>query len=129
MLSAIGTTLNSGIVRIYSGSEPTTATATLNGNTQLAEVAFGSVAFGSPISVNASRVITANLMTLDSSADADGTATFFRAFRSDGLTIIWQGSAGEGNELILAGSGTNPYQIRKGSPVSVTSLTVAIRLF
>lgn len=129
MLSAIGTTLNSGIVRIYSGSEPVTATAVLNGNTQLAELAFGSTAFGAPMFVNASRVITANLMISDSSADADGVATFFRAFRSDGSTIIWQGSAGEGNELILAGSGTNPYQIRQGSPVAVVSLTVSIRLF
>lgn len=128
MLSAIGTTLNSGFVRIYSGSEPATATAGLNGNIQLAELSFGPTAFGVPASVNESRVIIANLMTNDSSADANGVATFFRAFRSDG-TVIWQGSAGSGKELILQGSGTNPYQVKQGGPVNVISLTVSISLF
>lgn len=127
MLSAIGATLNSGMLRIYSGTEPSTATAELTDNILLAEMPFGATAFGSPIFVNSSCVITANLITGDSDANSDGIATFFRAIKSDGSTVVWQGAVGE--ELIITGSGANPYQIRKGSPVNVSGLTVSIRLF
>lgn len=129
MLSALGQTLDSGFIRIYSGAEPSTAISPLSGNTLLAELRFGTTAFSAPVPVGSSQIITANLITGDSSADNDGIATFFRAFRNDSETIIWQGSAGDDNELILTSSGSNPYNIVKGGPVNVLSLTVAISLF
>lgn len=129
MLVALGQSLNSGFVRIYSGPEPSTATSTLSGNALLAELRFGATAFAPPVPIGSSRVMTANLMTGDLNADNDGVATFFRAFKSDSETIIWQGSAGDNKELILTGSGSNAYNIVKGGPVNVSSLTVAISLF
>jgi hypothetical protein len=71
-------------------------------------------------------VITANLITADSSADAEGVASFFRAFQSNGTTVIFQGTAGAGAELVMTGPGANPYQVYLGGPVEIQSLTIAM---
>lgn len=122
MLATIATSLNTGYVRIYSGTEPTTANAALSGNTLLAELRFGATAFGAASASGADRVITANAITQDSAADADGTATFFRALQSDGTTVVYQGTAGtSGQQLNL--SATN---IVTGGVVSISSLTITM---
>lgn len=126
LLSGLSTALNGGILRIYSGGEPTTATTTLSGNTLLAELTFSATAFGPPSTSGSNRVITANLITSDTSANAEGIATFFRAFRSDNTTIILQGTAGDSAELVMTGPGSNPYQVYLGGPVDIQSLTVAM---
>lgn len=128
MLVAIGNALNTGYLRIYSGTEPSTAATALSGNTLLSEMRFGSTAFGVPATAGSNRRISANSITADSSADNDGVATFFRALQSDGTTVIVQGSAGAGLELVLTGPGANPYQIYQGGPVTVSSLTITLPL-
>lgn len=122
MLATIATSLNTGYIRIYSGTEPTTANVALSGNTLLAELRFGATAFGAATASGADRVITANAITQDSGADADGTATFFRALQSDGNTVVYQGTAGtSGQQLNL--SATN---IVTGGVVSISSLTITM---
>jgi hypothetical protein len=109
--------LNSGFLRIYSGTQPANADAALSGNTLLAELTFGATAFGA--SVNG--VATANAITQDSSANATGTATFFRAFKSDGTTAVLDGTVGtSGADLNL-----NSTSIVSGGAVSVASMTVS----
>ena len=65
--SAVGT---SGLIRIYSGTQPASPDAALSGNTQLAELACSSALAAAA----SGGVLTLNAITADSSADATGTA-------------------------------------------------------
>jgi hypothetical protein len=84
MQDAVKADYNSGYIRVYSGTRPTNADTALSGNTLLAELRFGATAFGS----SSAGVLTANAITSDSSADATGTASFVRLFKSDGTTAL-----------------------------------------
>jgi hypothetical protein len=110
---------NSGSLRIYDGTAPANADASLSGNTLLAELALSSTAFGSAVA----GVATAGTITADTSANATGTPTFFRLLASGGSTVVFQGTAGaSGQELNL--SGLSAGQIVAGGNVSVSSLTI-----
>lgn len=109
--------LNNGYLRFYSGSVPANADASIAGNTLLAELRFGATAFGAP----SAGVATANAMTADSSADNTGTASFARAFKSDGSSPVCDftvSAGGGGGDIILDNTA-----IQAGVQVSVTSLT------
>jgi hypothetical protein len=112
---AVTARANNGRLRIYSGTVPADANAALSGNTLLADLPFGATAFGAA----ASGVATANAITTDSSADATGTATFFRVLESDLTTVVFQGTVGtSGAELNLSS-----VSVIAGGPVSVSALT------
>jgi hypothetical protein len=113
LTTAIG---NAALLRIYDGTPPANANAALSGNTKLAELTCGS-----PFApAAASGVQTANSITQDSSADATGTASFFRVYKSDGTTVTEQGSVGtSGADLNL-----NTTSIVAGGPVAVTSFAL-----
>jgi hypothetical protein len=117
MLDAITTTAgNSGFLRIYSGTAPATVGTALSGNTLLAELTLNSTFAPSA----SSGVLTLNSITQDSSADATGTASFWRIYKSDGTTAVMQGTVGtSGADLNL-----NTVSIASGGPVSVTSFTI-----
>ena len=105
---------NGGKLRIYSGSQPATAATAVSGQTLLAELTLGSPAFGSA----SNGVATANSITADSSADATGTAAWFRIVSSGG-TGLWDGSVGtSGSDLNL-----DSVSIVAGGNVSVSSFT------
>lgn len=87
---ALARLLDSGYLRIYSGSKPATADTALSGNTLLAELRFN--ATSAPAA--SGGLLTFNSITSDSSADATGTASFFRAFKSDGTTVVMDGTVG-----------------------------------
>jgi hypothetical protein len=115
-LDALAPLLNNGYLRIYSGTEPATPETALSGNTLLAELRFNATAFGA----SASGVITANAITADTSNDATGTATFFRAFKSDGTTVVLQGTVGTSASDI----NLNSTAIQIAAQTSVSSFTV-----
>lgn len=81
--SAVAALLNGGHVEIRTGSQPATpgtaATGTLLGTLTLSATAFGSASSGT---------VTANTITGDSSADATGTAGWFRAYDSSSTAVI-----------------------------------------
>lgn len=107
--------MNTGYLRIYSGTKPANVAAAITG-TLLAELRFNATAFGA----SSSGVATANAITADSSADNTGTATHFRAFQSDGTTAVMDGTVGtSGCDCNL-----NTTSIVAGAAVSVTSMTV-----
>lgn len=81
---------NNGYLRIYSGTQATNADTALGAQTQLAELRFGATAFGASVA----GVATANAITSDTAADATGTASWFRVYKSDGTTALWDGSVG-----------------------------------
>jgi len=74
--SGVSAQYNSGKLRVYDGTPPADINAALSGNTLLAEMTFNATAFGA----SASGVATAAAITQDASADATGTASFYRAY-------------------------------------------------
>lgn len=109
---------NSGLLRIYDGTQPATADTAVSTQTLLAELTLNSTAFGAAVA----GVATANSITSDSTADASGTATWFRVVKSDGTTVLWDGSVGtSGCDLNL-----NTAAIEAGAIVAVTALTYTI---
>jgi hypothetical protein len=107
--------LNSGYLRIYDGTQPTNADTAVSTQTLLAELRFGATAFGAA----SNGVATANSITADSSANATGTAAWFRALKSDGTSAIFDGSVGTSGADLNLGSTA----LQSGAQVSVTSFT------
>jgi hypothetical protein len=103
----------SALLRIYDGSQPATGgTAT----TLLAELTCNAT-FAPGAS---SGVLTLNAITSDTSANATGTATWFRIVQSDGSTHVLDGTVGtSGADLNL-----NTTSIVSGATVAVSSFTI-----
>lgn len=108
---------NAGKLRIYDGAQPATADTALSGQVLLAELTFANPAFAAGVA----GVATANAMTGDASADATGTAAWFRVVKSDGTTVVYDGSVGAGGSFDLV---LNTVAIQIGAQVNVTSLTL-----
>jgi hypothetical protein len=103
----------SGVLRIYSGTRPANVAAAITG-TLLAELTLNAT-FAPAASAG---VLTANSITGDTSADATGTATHFRIFKSGGTTAVMDGDVGtSGSDLNLVTTA-----ITAAQPVNVTSL-------
>lgn len=88
-----------GTVNVYSGAQPATAATTASG-TLLATMTLSDPAFGDA----ANGVSAVNPVAEDASADASGTAGWFRVLDSAGATC-WDGSVGatgSGADMILA---------------------------
>jgi hypothetical protein len=113
---ALAALLNGGKLRIYDGTQPATADTGITTQVLLAELTFGSPAFGAAVA----GVAAANAITQDADADATGTATWFRALKSDGTTAVLDGSVGtSGADLNL-----NSVAIQIHAAVSVSSFTL-----
>ena len=108
--------LDNGYLRIYDGSQPANADTAVTTQTLLAELRWNAAnAFGAA----SGGVATANAITADSSADATGTASWFRALKADGTTAVFDGSVGTSSaDLIL-----NSTAIAAGANVAVTAFT------
>jgi hypothetical protein len=110
--------LNSGFLRIYDGTQPATADTAVSTQVLLAELTFSATA--APATSNG--LITFNAITSDSSANATGTPTWFRAVQSNGTTVVMDGTVGaSGCNLNL--SGLTGGQIIIGGTVAVSSFT------
>lgn len=111
--------LDNGYLRIYSGTKPATADTALSGNTLLAELRFA--ATSAPAA--SGGVLTFNAITADSSADASGTASFFRALKSDGTTVVMDGTVGTATANMIIATTT----ITALQTVSCSSFTHDVR--
>lgn len=117
MLDKITTDIgNAALVRIYDGTPPASANASLSANTLLAELT-GASPFASGA---ASGVLTASAITQDSSANASGTASFFRVYDSAGTNCMMQGTVATS----AADLNLNTVTIVSGGPVAVTSFVL-----
>lgn len=99
-------------VRMYTATRPATGgTAT----TQLAELTCGAT-----LGTVSAGVLTFSAITQDSSADATGTATWFRVVKSDGTTHVTDGNiATSGSDMNLTTTAIVATQ-----PVSISSWTI-----
>lgn len=109
---------NSALLRIYGGTVPSGGVEdSLGAATLLAELTCGT-----PFASGAvSGALILSAITQDSSANATGTASFFRLATSAGSAVI-QGTVtatGGGGDLTL-----NTTSISSGSAVSITSFTI-----
>jgi hypothetical protein len=92
-LAAFTALLDGGTIEIYTGASPGITNAATG--TKLGTLSFSATAFGTPTSVaGTNSVATANAITGDTSADADGTAGYFRCKASDGTTVHLEGNCG-----------------------------------
>lgn len=114
MLDALATFAGgSCLLRFYSGSRPatggtaTTLLAELTCNATFADSASGGV-------------LTLNSITSDASADASGTATWFRLVKSGGSTHVLDGSVGTSGSDINMDNNI----FVAGATVSITSITI-----
>lgn len=103
----------SALLRIYDGTQPatggtaTTLLAELTCNATFAPAASGGV-------------LTLNAITSDTSANATGTATWFRIVQSGGSTHVLDGTVGtSGADLNF-----NTVSIVSGATVAVSSFTI-----
>ena len=109
---------NSGKLCIYDGSQPATADTAITSQVKLAELTFGSTAFGAA----SDGVSTANAITQDSSADATGTAAWFRCWKSNGTDELCDGSVGTSD----CNLNLNSVAIQSGAAVSCSAFTLTV---
>ena len=98
---ALARKLDDGSVKIYDGTPPANVDAALSGNTLLATNELS--ATSAPAA--SAGAITFNTISDDVSIDADGTASFYRSYETDGVTAVTQGSVGttgSGESMIIA---------------------------
>ncbi len=89
-----------GTIGIYDGAQPTDVDTAITSQVKLAELTLSSTAFGGATDNAPGAKATANAITADTSADASGTATWFRAFDGGGTAVI-DGSVGESGSFDL----------------------------
>lgn len=107
-----------GTLVIYDGTRPADPDTAVTSQNVLAELTFSDPAFGAAADDAPGGKATASSITADSSADATGTATWFRVFDSDD-NALWDGDVGtSGSDLNLSST-----SITSGDTVSITSLT------
>ena len=115
---ALSDLLDNGYLRIYDGTQPANANTAITTQVLLAELRFNATA--APAA--SGGVLTMNSITQDSSANNTGTATWFRALKSDGSTVVFDGSVGtSGCDLNLGST-----SITSGASVAVTSMTFTV---
>ena len=117
MLSVISAAIDAGAgpgrLNIYTATRPATGAA-ITTQTLLGTVTFGDPSFGTP----AGGVMSANPIASDFTADASGTAAWFRITDSNGTFVADGnvGTVGSGADLELSNT-----SIAAGGVISVTS--------
>jgi hypothetical protein len=115
---------NAGKLRVYSGAQPTDANTAIGAQTMLGEFTMNATAFAASVASGTAptRVATATANAISNiTAAATGTAAWFRLLKSDGTTILFDGTVG------LSGCDLNLTDITltAGETMSVSSFTVS----
>ena len=102
------------LIKLYTGTQPANANTALSGNTLLVTLTIAG-AFGTDSNG------TLTFSTINSgTAVASGTAGFFRIVKSDGTTVVMDGSIGTSSaDLVL-----NTTTIATNDTVAITSGTI-----
>lgn len=124
MLTALGAAIDAGtaaVINIYSGTIPTNADDALTTQTLLAQCVCNATAFSGISDIAPGARATFAAIAADTSADASGTAAFFRILTQNAGTPCAQGTVGTGSgfDLLL-----NTTAITAGSNVAITAATI-----
>jgi len=101
-------------IHLYTGTQPANANTALSGNTLLATLDV-SGSFGT----DSNGTITVSSIG-NTTAVATGTATFFRITKSDGTTVVMDGSVGTSNADMIF----NTVSFVTGDIVAISSGTI-----
>lgn len=112
---AIAVLCNTGFVDIYDGAQPANAGTAVSTQVKLAHLPMSATAFAASVS----GVATANAIT-SATALATGTASWFRVYKADGTTVVFDGSVGTATSNLVM----NSVAIQVNATVSVSSLTL-----
>jgi hypothetical protein len=115
--NAVCALANGGTLKIYNGAQPANANVAVSTQTLLASLPLSAAAFANAVA----GVATANAIT-SATALATSTATWFRVFKSDGVTPVFDGNIGTSG----ANLNINSTAIQSGATVSVSSFTYTI---
>jgi hypothetical protein len=107
----------SATIKVYTGSQPAGPGTAVSGQTLLGTLTCSDPAFGAP----SNGVVTAGAITSDTSADATGTATWFRAADSNGVAVI-DGTVGTSAADMILSS----VSIVIGGVIAATSWTITM---
>lgn len=123
--AAVGALCNSGTIKVYDGTKPADANTAVTTQTLLGTFTFASTAFGTFTASGTapSRVSTGAAASIsDITAAASGTASWFRAFKSNGTSIVFDGTVGvSGCDLNLT-----DISITSGEAMSISSLSLSV---
>jgi hypothetical protein len=115
-LASISTDIGaSGLLRGYSGTQPTNPDTALSGNTMLFNLALSATAAPAP----SGGVATFNSITTETSADNTGTLTFCSLLTSGATRKVDMSAGTSGTDFIV-----NSTAIAAGAQVSCSSLTI-----
>jgi hypothetical protein len=114
--TTLSTLCNSGVIRVYDGTQPATADTAITTQVLGVTLTFNATAFGAP----SSGLLTANAIT-SGTAVAGITPTWARILKSDGTTVIMDVSAGATGANLTIGAFT------VGTTVSCSSFTHDVR--
>lgn len=118
LITAIDAGAGPGTIKIYTGTQPTTANDAITSQTLL-----GTLTFSDPCGSTSAGVLTMSAITQDSSADATGTAAWARIADSTGATVfdVDCGNTGGGATLQF-----NTVNFVIGGPILISSFTVTV---
>jgi len=125
-MDAIIASCASGILRVMSnaGAQPATPEASIGSAVVLAELVMGSPAFTAVAAVaSADYVLAATAITPDASANASGTASWFRLWNAAGTTALFDGTVGVGAGFDLS---INAVAIVAATTVSATGMSITM---
>lgn len=106
------------VIQIYTASQPATPETAVGAQTLLGTLTMSATSFPAA----SSGVLTANAITDDTSADATGTAAWFRMSTQSGGTAICDGSVGTATcDMIV-----NTTAFTSGSTISCTSCVITM---
>lgn len=117
-VEAVTKQLDGGFLRLYGGRRPATADEPIRDQKLLAELRFSSPAF-EPAERGEARART---IIQDTSAKETGEATWFRCFKSDGVTPVFDGSVGTTDSNIVM----NNANIQINAIVSLSAFTYGV---
>lgn len=123
MVNALTALLNSGSIKIYTGSIPATCETSASGTLLSSGCTFGATAFGNAADAGSGNATaTANAIGSDTNAAATGTAGYFRGINSGGSTVVLQGTCGTSSADMIM----NTTSINAGATVAITSFTITM---
>lgn len=114
--TSLSTLCNSGLIRLYDGTQPATADTALGAQVLGVTLTFNATAFGAP----SGGVLTANAIT-SGVAVATITPTWARILKSDGTTVVMDVSAGAAGANLTIGAFTS------GTTVTCSSFVHDVR--
>jgi hypothetical protein len=113
---AIGNLGDNGYIRVYSGAQPANAAAAATG-VLLAELRLPADGFLAAVAGVISAGVIATVAAL-----ATGTAGWVRVLKSDGVTVLFDGSVGTAAANLVM----NSVEIQAGADVGVSSLQLTV---